>query len=237
MKLIIAGSRDFDDYYLMEEYIRNMINIESITEVVSGTAKGADSLGEYWAQNHTKKVEKMPAWWEIYGKKAGYVRNVKMGEYADIAVVFWDGKSRGTKSMIDIMDKLGKQCYICMYKEYDRKPKIMTSYYKNVKDMHCDNLVGISRVTPEDFNGRMFKALAPSSELLNAKLQGWIGDEAFKDKYIAEIENTIGGKYKKLATILDGKILLCYEEPNRFCHRHILAEWLALKCDADVSEL
>lgn len=105
-RVIIAGSRTFDNQghlfgYMDVWVIRHGYNFEYI-EVVSGTARGADTLGEKWAHSHNIPVQRFPAMWEVYGKSAGYLRNKEMAEYATHLVAFWDGKSRGTKHMIDL---------------------------------------------------------------------------------------------------------------------------------------
>lgn len=74
-------------------------------EIVSGTAKGADQLGERFAKEHNYQIKQFPADWNTYGKKAGYIRNKQMAEYADALVAFWNGESKGTKSMIELAEK------------------------------------------------------------------------------------------------------------------------------------
>ena len=98
-KLIIAGSRTFNDYDLLKT---NLNTLNSITEIVSGTAKGADLLGERFAVENNIPIKKFPANWSKFGKSAGFLRNKEMAEYADTLIVFWDGKSKGTKHMIDL---------------------------------------------------------------------------------------------------------------------------------------
>jgi hypothetical protein len=89
----------------------------TITEVVSGKARGADSLGERYASEFGIIVAKFPADWNRFGKRAGYVRNEEMAHYADKAVVFWDGISKGSRHMIDIMKKLKKPCKVVLYNQ------------------------------------------------------------------------------------------------------------------------
>ena len=79
---------------------------DPITEIVSGTARGADRLGEQYANANSLPLKKMPAEWDKYGKSAGYKRNEQMAEYSDCLIAFWDGQSRGTKHMIDIARRL-----------------------------------------------------------------------------------------------------------------------------------
>ena len=106
MKLIIAGSRDFNDYFLMCKSIASLGF--KVDEVVSGGARGADSLGEKWAFEHLVPVRYFPAHWVEEGRAAGINRNHKMGNYADYLIAFWDGKSPGTLDMITYMQQLGK---------------------------------------------------------------------------------------------------------------------------------
>ena len=98
MKVIIAGSRGITDIKLVEEAIRD--SGFEITEVVSGCARGVDSLGESWAATHGISVKKFPAKWEENGKKAGYLRNIEMAKYADALIAIWADSSPGTKHMI-----------------------------------------------------------------------------------------------------------------------------------------
>ena len=99
MKTIIAGGRNVTTYSFVEEAVKQ--SGFSITEVVSGCARGADTLGENYAAKHNIPVKKFPADWSL-GKSAGYLRNLDMGNYGDALIAFWDGQSKGTKHMIDI---------------------------------------------------------------------------------------------------------------------------------------
>lgn len=104
-KVIIAGGRDFVDYNLLREKVNNILIDKRLTHkivIVSGCARGADTLGMRYASENIFDVDKYPADWDKYGKKAGYMRNVEMAENADALIAFWDGKSKGTKHMIDI---------------------------------------------------------------------------------------------------------------------------------------
>lgn len=100
MKVIIAGSRNFNDYKLLYHICNKELTTQD--EIVSGTAKGADRLGELYAKEIGLTISQFPADWDLWGKSAGYKRNVEMAKYADGLIAFWDGKSKGTKHMIDI---------------------------------------------------------------------------------------------------------------------------------------
>lgn len=90
------------------------INLYNLTPdvILSGTAKGADKLGEVFAKAENVKLEQYPADWGKHGKSAGYKRNVEMAENADTLLVLWDGKSKGTKHMIDIAESKGLAVYV-----------------------------------------------------------------------------------------------------------------------------
>lgn len=76
-----------------------------ITQVISGTARGADRLGEAWATEHGIPISRFPAEWGGLGPRAGYLRNLKMAEAADALIAVWDGDSGGTRNMIDVAMK------------------------------------------------------------------------------------------------------------------------------------
>lgn len=83
-----------------------------ITSVVCGCASGVDKLGDDWAKMNDLPVDYCPADWNVHGRKAGYLRNVEMADHADALVAVWDGKSKGTKHMIDIATSKGLKVYV-----------------------------------------------------------------------------------------------------------------------------
>jgi len=117
MRTIVAGGRGFNDSGLLADELDHFEEYHSSSEliVVSGCAKGADKLGEVWAGSCDRKVVKFPADWEKHGKSAGFIRNREMANYAEALVAFWDGKSKGTKSMIDIALRLGLVVKVVRY--------------------------------------------------------------------------------------------------------------------------
>ena len=76
-----------------------------ITEVVSGGARGVDKLGEIWAVKNDIPIRLFPANWKEHGRSAGYIRNKEMANYADALIALWDGKSAGTRHMVDLAIK------------------------------------------------------------------------------------------------------------------------------------
>ena len=115
MKTIIAGSRTVTEFRSVVKAIE--ASGFDITEVVSGTARGVDQLGEQYARAMGKLIKRFPAEWDKYGKSAGYKRNEVMAEYADALIAVWDGKSRGTSHMIDLARKQGLQVYVHIVRE------------------------------------------------------------------------------------------------------------------------
>ena len=99
MKTIIAGSRTVTDFSIVESAITESGFV--ITEVVSGGAYGVDSLGELWANKNNIPIKKFLADWNFYGKRAGYIRNVEMGNYAQALIAIWMSQSKGTAHMIN----------------------------------------------------------------------------------------------------------------------------------------
>ncbi len=100
MKVIIAGGRFFKNYPLLEEKCDKILKNQKNVVIVSGLAKGADLLGVRYARRRGFEVKPFPADWGKYGLGAGPIRNKEMAEYADALIVFWDGESKGTLSMI-----------------------------------------------------------------------------------------------------------------------------------------
>lgn len=116
-KVVIAGSRGFKNYILLEAKLSHYLskkNLEDV-EVVSGGANGADLLGERFAKEKGCKIKRFIPDWDGQGKSAGYIRNWEMAKYADACVVFWDGKSKGTKHMMDLAKREGIILKIVMY--------------------------------------------------------------------------------------------------------------------------
>lgn len=125
LRVIIAGSRNFDDFFklmdtcnsILENTINKCDNFDKI-RIISGTARGADQLGEQYAKVAGYEVSKFPADWDGLGKRAGYVRNVEMAKFAvennsvGVLIAFWDGKSKGTKHMIGQAAKYGLKSYV-----------------------------------------------------------------------------------------------------------------------------
>ncbi len=114
LRMIVAGSRNFGDDQRMSQVLREYLGDktpERKLQFVSGTARGADSMGERFAREHGYDLKRFPAQWERYGRSAGYRRNAEMAAYAaqetGVFFAFWDGESRGTRHMISLAKENG----------------------------------------------------------------------------------------------------------------------------------
>jgi hypothetical protein len=113
MNIGIVGGRDFNNYDILVSTFANLVeenkwDCKGLT-IVSGGAKGADSLAEQLANDIGTKTLIFKANWDKYGKSAGYRRNVAIVENSDIIIAFWNGISKGTRHTIDIA-KVSKKC-------------------------------------------------------------------------------------------------------------------------------
>ena len=116
MKVVIAGGRDFKNYPALDMALQPILVAHGWKiEIVSGKARGADTLGEQFAEQEGLTVKEFPADWETNGRSAGPIRNAEMADYADILISFWDSKSKGTKSMIDLALKKGLEVHVYRY--------------------------------------------------------------------------------------------------------------------------
>ena len=122
-RVVIAGSRSFLDYGVARCFIDRCIAEQGGEEIIilSGGARGADALGERYAHEHGFAIERYPARWQIYGKAAGVRRNEEMAAACDFVICFWDGESRGTKSMIALARKYSKPIFIKTLKVLAKK--------------------------------------------------------------------------------------------------------------------
>lgn len=119
LKVIIAGGREFKDYdllkgscdYYLLPYLRDGLTIE----VVSGKARGADTLGEQYAEEKGYEVKPFPADWKKYKLAAGPIRNGWMADYGDALIAFWDGQSTGTANMIEQATEKGLLVWVINY--------------------------------------------------------------------------------------------------------------------------
>jgi predicted Rossmann fold nucleotide-binding protein DprA/Smf involved in DNA uptake len=108
MKIAIVGSRNIED-----------INIDNYVDflpecVISGGARGVDSIAEKWAKGKGVETVIFRPDYAQFGRSAPLKRNHTIVEAADMVIAFWDGKSRGTKYTIDLAKKMKKNIKIVL---------------------------------------------------------------------------------------------------------------------------
>jgi hypothetical protein len=119
MRVIIAGSRTITDFLEVNKAIED--SGFQITEVISGGAQGVDSLGAIWANAHGIPVKVFLPDWKTYSKAAGPIRNGIMADNADALIICWDGKSKGSASMIEKASAKNLKMYIHLVKKEESK--------------------------------------------------------------------------------------------------------------------
>ncbi len=119
-RVIIAGTRYFNDYAglcaVCDRLLADKVKQGFQIVIVSGGCVGADLMGEAYAKERGHNIERYPAQWGKYGKKAGLLRNAEMANNADALIAFWNGESRGTRHMIETAREKGLAVRIHRYK-------------------------------------------------------------------------------------------------------------------------
>lgn len=128
MKVGIVGGREFNDYDLVKITMHRLY--PDATVIVSGGARGADSLGKQYADDHGLIAEIYDADWPTltpgcrvginrsgkqYNKDAGHIRNTTIVENSDAIVAFWDGNSPGTRDTVKKIRATGKPLHVINY--------------------------------------------------------------------------------------------------------------------------
>jgi len=113
--VIVAGGRDFNDPKLHFKSILDSWFHGNFNHVVSGMARGADSMAVEYATKKGLVLDKFPADWDTHGNSAGYRRNEEMAKHSHVLLAFWDGESKGTKHMIDIALREGLEVHVYRY--------------------------------------------------------------------------------------------------------------------------
>lgn len=118
-RIIVCGGVDFTDRTLCFRELNRLLAYYGKIEIVSGHARGADTLGEEYAKEHNIRLAVFPADWKRYGRVAGPIRNKQMLQYASeqspVVIAFWNGTSPGTRNMIQLAEKAGAEVHIVRY--------------------------------------------------------------------------------------------------------------------------
>ena len=105
---MVCGSRTITAEKFIFSKLDEYLALHNDLVILSGGARGVDCIGEKWASLHNVAVERFLPDWKKYGRGAGIVRNKQMAQIADFAIIFWDGTSKGTKSVIDFCQSMQK---------------------------------------------------------------------------------------------------------------------------------
>ena len=108
----IVGSRNWPDDGAVERLVAWMAKNYPGLTIVSGGARGVDTMAERAAWKYKLPILSFPANWEKYGRRAGFVRNKDIVENADLVAAFWDGRSPGTKHTIGLAAQAGKLYHV-----------------------------------------------------------------------------------------------------------------------------
>lgn len=116
-RVIIAGSRDFDDYELLNSVVKEKLRDYKNIKIISGGCSGADTLGERFAKENNLDLKVFQAEWKKYGRAAGPIRNKAMAQYASqvdncLLIAFPVGSSRGTRNMISLAKEHGLDVHV-----------------------------------------------------------------------------------------------------------------------------
>lgn len=181
-KVIIAGTRDFADYELLKEKCDAILSSKKMDYnivIVSGTARGADRLGERYARERGYRIDRHPADWDRDGNSAGPIRNALMADNAHALIAFWDGRSRGTMNMIRTAKAKGLMVRIVDYQR------------TNVKQPTIQHLNLFEAQHP-----KLKVPKTPLTEVL-AQARKLFGDEIF----VPPVEVDLGRGKEKISTI------------------------------------
>ena len=255
-RVIIAGTRNFSNYELLKEKCDNILSTkrkDSNIVIVSGTAKGADRLGERYARERGFLLRRFPADWDKDGNKAGPIRNAKMADNADALIAFWDGTSRGTAHMIMTAKEKGLATRIINYKiavKMNENQKIeklrqetadnAIKYIKTGTGIDClrDSFnelceaMGANKFDPDDIGFEMDDLVE------NLKKAPWVAEIAGKPansrttEDISRVVEDFICEYWLMqpeeVTTKDVADVLKVADPNS--HRHIVAQRVAIDC-------
>lgn len=128
MRVIVCGSRGWGDRYLIADVLADL---PGDTTIVHGAARGVDRVAGQEAQKLGLLVEEHPAEWDRYGTAAGFVRNERMAKLgADLVLAFWDGRSNGTRHMMDMAARYGIPIE-CIHKDFPNRER------SRLKELAC----------------------------------------------------------------------------------------------------
>lgn len=240
-KVIIAGSRNFNDVKTLTEFCDSVLKNQKEVTIISGKAKGADTLAIAYAKARNYPVIEMPADWDTHGKRAGYIRNADMEKQADALIAFPIGDSVGTRHMIALMQKKQKPVRVCepiaapvepdvKPKQEEVNPMITIHNLKTTKmDKECGWHFYVGRGSDVGNPFVMQNYSLEERARVCSEYEKWITTQLAKNtdtynKKLALYMNIMLQAYQK-----HGKLaLFCYCEPKQ-CHAETIAKLIGGK--------
>jgi len=228
MKVIVAGSRNFNNYNLLKSKLDQILKDQLDIVIISGNANGADKLGERYGQEKNHLIEIYPAEWQKFQRSSGPIRNAQMAEVGNMLVAFWDGQSRGTKNMIEQATKKGLEVHII---RFDLKGKIYLSNLTKLNLLPKSTIKLFIALAPikdmEKYELHHAVRLAPSRELLydyKGKNINW-NEYVWRYRFeMIQMKPVLDKIYRHLNEGED-IALVCYCGFSSCCHRGILGDY------------
>ena len=112
MKLAVVGSRGFVNKHRIYLELYKFFKKYPDLELVSGGARGVDTIAEHFAKDVGIPIKVFHAQWDLYGRSAGYKRNHLIWDYADQGIAFWDGESKGTAHSFELAKERNKKLLV-----------------------------------------------------------------------------------------------------------------------------
>ena len=156
LRILVCGGRHFEDYDLLKKILDKVLKLKKLTpkdvEIVSGHSKGADRLGEKWAEENGANAKIFPADWALYKKSAGPIRNKQMIDYITcfenkMVVAFVSPNSKGTKQTTSLAEKNKILVIVTEYGNEDKSiaNKTNDSFMKSIFEVA--DMLGIDKNT------------------------------------------------------------------------------------------
>jgi len=121
MKILVCGSRNITDFQTVFEAISD--SQFDVTEIISGGAKGIDSLAEKYAEQTATLIQVFKSDWNKFGKRAGLIRNTQMVDACDAVIAVWDGKSKGTDLRLITRKNIISRFLLKKFRQSQKKSK------------------------------------------------------------------------------------------------------------------
>ncbi len=234
-RIIVAGSRGFDDYEYFSIVITELLkNKKGSVVFYSGMCPtGADALIVRFCKDNKKLYWPYPADWDRFGKGAGFIRNDLMATTATELVAFHDGVSPGTTHMIKKAKERSLRLKVIDISKLKVKQPTVKLFTIQVPKWRLAGAIGVKFIDTTAKSG--VKAFAPDMENVLAYKNKTLSEEEYTRRYKDKLYNS-RNQYPKVWNHLkdfNSMAFGCYCPPGDFCHRHIFIEEVKLFLDSN----